>query len=125
MVSCLADRHEPIGCYAASSHRCYILEYYRELIGGNSASDSRTTHIDEAPGWQRSVEQASNGFPEQHVWTGFPNGRKIVLLNADVAIVRDLNPSNMDGNGRVSCNFRRTGRCPENTNAIQFAIDCK
>jgi hypothetical protein len=36
-----------------------------------------------------------------------------------------LNTTNMDQNGKVNCNFRRTGRCPENTNAIQFSIDCK
>jgi hypothetical protein len=100
-------------------------DYYHELIGGTSAQDSLTTNIDGAPNWQKSTERNGNGMPDRNVWTGFPGGTKIVLLNADVALVRELNSTNMDANGKVSCNFRQEGRCPVNTRAIGFAVDCK
>ena len=96
------------------------------MIGGTSANDPRDTHINDAPGWQRNVETNNpNGIPDRNIWTGFPNGKKIVMTNADVGVVRELNSTNMDANGKVSCNFRRTGACPVNQRSIQFAIDCK
>jgi hypothetical protein len=101
-------------------------EYYHELIGGTSPNDSLETNIDDAPNWDRAVETNNpNGIPDRHIWTGSPGGKKIVMLNVDVAIVRDLNETNMDHDGRVNCTFRREGRCPHNARAIEFAIDCK
>jgi len=98
--------------------------YYKELIGGTSASDSLDIHIDNAPGWTKGVETGNpNGIPDRNIWVGFPNGKKIIMLNVDVGLVRELNSTNMDKNGLVSCTFRRTGRCPANQLAIDFAID--
>jgi len=100
-------------------------EYYKELIGGFSINDSLDTNINDAPNWQQTVEMNSlkgNGFPDKHIFSGRPGGIKIVMLQADIALVRDLNPGNMDKDGVVSCNFRRQGRCPHNDFAIHFAI---
>ena len=47
------------------------------------------------------------------------------MLNVDICIVRELDSSNMDKDGRVNCNFRQEGACPHNQRSIQFAIDCK
>jgi len=98
--------------------------YYHELIGGTSASQSLDVHVNQAPGWQRGVEVNNpNGIPNRNIWVGFPGGTKIVMLNIDIGLVRLLDSSNMDSNGRVSCTFRRTGACPVNNLSIQFAID--
>jgi hypothetical protein len=103
-----------------------FLGYYHELIGGTSASQSLDVHVNQAPGWQRGVEVNNpNGIPNRNIWVGFPGGTKIVMLNIDIGLVRLLDSSNMDSNGRVSCTFRRTGACPVNNLSIQFAIDCK
>jgi hypothetical protein len=106
----------------------FLSEYFKELIGGFSINDSLDTHINDAPNWQQTVEMNSlkgNGFPDIPIFSGRPGGIKIVMLPADMAIVRDLNPGNMDKDGLVSCNFRRQGRCPHNDFAIHFAIQCK
>jgi len=98
--------------------------YYAELIGGTSASQSLDIHVNQAPGWQRGVELNNpNGIPDRNIWVGFPNGIKIVMLNVDIALVRLLDSSNMDQNGKVSCKFRKSGACPANNLSIQFAID--
>jgi hypothetical protein len=103
-----------------------FIEYYHELIGGSKRTDPFDTFINNAPNWQQTVETNNpNGIPDRHVWTGNPGGVKIVMLNADIAMVRDLNSTNMDENGKVSCNFRRQGACPVNERVITFLIDCK
>lgn len=103
-----------------------FLEYYRELIGGSSRTDSFDTFVNDAPNWKLTVERTdANGVPDLHVWTGRPGGVKIVMLNADIAMARDLDSTNMDENGKVSCNFRRQGACPVNQRVIDFLIDCK
>jgi hypothetical protein len=103
-----------------------LVGYYHELIGGTSASDSLDVHINQAPNWQRSAERNNpNGIPDRFIWTGFPNGKKIVMLNVDISTVRELDSSNMDQDGKVNCNFRQSGACPHNKLSIQFAIDCK
>lgn len=49
-------------------------------------------------------------------WEGFPNGEKIVMLNADIAMVRQLHNGNKAPNGKVACHFVTRGgsntRCP-------------
>ena len=73
-----------------------------------------------APQWRQAPVDNSDlsGIPDRFQWEGFPGGRKVVMLNADVAMVRQLDDSNRDPEtGEVSCKFvnRAPGdgpRCP-------------
>eukprot|EP00543_Licmophora_paradoxa_P004946 CAMPEP_0202441846 /NCGR_PEP_ID=MMETSP1360-20130828/1354_1 /ASSEMBLY_ACC=CAM_ASM_000848 /TAXON_ID=515479 /ORGANISM="Licmophora paradoxa, Strain CCMP2313" /LENGTH=650 /DNA_ID=CAMNT_0049057019 /DNA_START=102 /DNA_END=2054 /DNA_ORIENTATION=- len=100
-------------------------EYYIELVGGESVNDPIQVLIDTAPNWQRDLENNRDlaGIPNRHVWTGFPDNTKIVMLNVDVAIVRNLSSSNTASSGRVFCGFRRTGACPHAEGALQKAAE--
>jgi hypothetical protein len=108
-------------------------EYYIELVGGDGPNDSLEEHIEGAPNWLRHFESNSDlpDFPDKHVWIGLPegtDGRIIIMLNTDIAIVRDLNDDNMDPvTGEVDCNFvdrtnTRDSRCPHAQGALQEAV---
>eukprot|EP00541_Cyclophora_tenuis_P019234 CAMPEP_0116546484 /NCGR_PEP_ID=MMETSP0397-20121206/3252_1 /TAXON_ID=216820 /ORGANISM="Cyclophora tenuis, Strain ECT3854" /LENGTH=335 /DNA_ID=CAMNT_0004070919 /DNA_START=132 /DNA_END=1139 /DNA_ORIENTATION=- len=100
-------------------------EYYAELVGGNSINDPLEVLIDQAPGWTRNIEINTDlpDFPNKRVWTGFPQGTKIIMLNADIALVRELTEDNMTPDGRVSCAFVGAGRCPHAQSSFQFAAE--
>ena len=100
-------------------------EYYIELVGGNSLNDPLETLINGAPNWRRDVEDNRDlpEFRNRHIWTGFPRGQKIVMLNSDIALVRELDNGNMAPNGRVSCNFINANRCPHARQSFQFAAE--
>lgn len=85
-------------------------EYYIELVGGTSVNSPLNNLINDAPNWVRHFESNSDlpDFDDHHIWLGTPegvDGRLIIMLNADIAIVRDLNDSNMEPDGEVTCAF--------------------
>ena len=107
-------------------------EYYVELVGGNGPNDNNIDRlVNGAPNWVRHRESNSDlaDFDDQHFWIGLPegqDGRIIVMLNADIAIVRDLSDDNMNKNtGRVDCNFvgnsGSRSTCPHVEGALQEA----
>ena len=107
-------------------------EYYAELVGGTSINDPLDVLINTAPGWQRNLERNGDlpDQPNRFIWTGFPGGTKIIMLNSDIAIVRDLNEENMvmeDGRsqirGTVLCDFVGPSRCPHAAMSFQFAAE--
>lgn len=100
-------------------------EYYLELVGGSSVDDPTSIHINGAPPWRRDFEDNNDldEFGNNFVWTGFPEGRKIIMLNADIAIVRELTDQNMNANGVVDCEFINEGRCPVAQRSFQFAVE--
>jgi hypothetical protein len=49
-------------------------QYYKELIGGKSINDPVSVLINDAPEWRRNREKG------KQIWTGFPGGRKLVMV---------------------------------------------
>ncbi|KAI2508295.1 peroxidase [Fragilaria crotonensis] len=108
--------------------------YYAELIGGGPQS-SMNSKINNAPNWKRFFERQDSGsqFDDVGIWHGLPegeNGRVIVMLNADMALVRDLDSDNMNSEtGKVKCQFvERSGNdpvCPGVSGAINQAAKYK
>jgi hypothetical protein len=105
--------------------------YYAELIGGNGPNEPVRSLKQRAPNWLRHFESNSDlpEFDDINIWHGLPEGEKgrvIVMLNADIAIVRDLNESNMNSKtGEVSCKFidnsGKDSSCPHVEGALQEA----
>jgi Peroxidase len=113
-------------------------EYYFELVGGESINDSQENWIELAPPWLRVTEDNSDnpGFEDKAIWEAFPPNttnpeavERIVMLNADIALVRELTDDNMDELGRVSCAFTNAvgggsiPRCPHAEQGLQFAAE--
>jgi Peroxidase len=102
--------------------------YYVELVGPSG------NLVQGAPNWKRHFEDNSD-LPQAdlNVWHGLPpalNGRFIVMLDSDIAIVRNLNGNNMNSKtGQVSCQFiDRSGNdptCPQLSGALQEAARYK
>ena len=90
------------------------------------------------------------GIPDRFVWEAFPegqDGQRILMLNADVseerhpsdpihdvhshwhhssvqiALVRELDYSNLGSDGSVSCTFIGEGRCPHAARSLDFAAE--
>jgi hypothetical protein len=68
-------------------------DYYFELVGGTSLDSSLEDLIEDAPPWTRVVESNSDldGMPDRPAWEAFPRsedfpeGERILMLNADVS----------------------------------------
>jgi hypothetical protein len=90
-------------------------EYFHELVGEGPTTQD---HIENAPQW-RLVEVNNTGLlndtdmPNRFQWEGFPGGRKVIMLNSDIALVRQLSDTNKDESGFVSCKF--VSRAPGET----------
>jgi hypothetical protein len=112
-------------------------EYYFELVGGNETSPLEDL-IELAPPWLRVLEDNSDNppFPDMALWEAFPPNttdptqtERIVMLNIDIALVRELSDDNMDEFGRVSCSFTNTigggtvPRCPHAERSIGIAAE--
>ncbi|CAB9503274.1 Putative ascorbate peroxidase [Seminavis robusta] len=98
-------------------------EYYRELVGEGPTDRFQ---VEWAPQWRQieinNTELNGTDVPNRWQWEGFPNGRRVVMLNSDVALVRQLDSANMEESGFVSCKFvsRAPGEsvCPASRNII-------
>jgi hypothetical protein len=101
--------------------------YYEELVGGTSPNDPVETLVNDAPAWRRIIENAIR------FWVGFPSGVRIIMLNSDIALVRQLDDTNMDKSlGRVTCAFEDNTAttqsvpvCPHVEGALQIAAEFK
>jgi Peroxidase len=111
-------------------------EYYFEIVGGKEVNDPVETLVNNAPKWQRFMERnpKKSEFGNVPVWHGLPegpNGIAIVMLNIDMALVRDLDDDNLDSDdGRVSCKFVERDDsngpvCPHLRGAIRLAARYK
>ena len=119
--------HGPDGWVVKS--RRFNHEYYKHLVGRSTPDDSVTNLMQLAPLWTSVLEDNSDlpDFDDLHIWHGFApglDGRPLVMLNADIALVRNLNTTNMNSEtGEVSCQFvDRAGdlpTCPHVEGAIQ------
>jgi hypothetical protein len=105
------------------------IEYYKELVGGKAVKSKMSNLINMAPNWKRHFENNPENSPHEdiNVWRGLPegpDGRFIVMLNADISLVRDLDSKNMNSKtGKVSCQFvKRSGDdpvCPQAMGSIR------
>lgn len=117
--------------------------YEELIGGHDAENDSTDIMINDAPPWHRQFQASNgNGFPDQRFWRGTPNNVDIVMvclqllclahalfllllltcylssvdveqLNSDIALVRQLDSSNMDASiGRVSCTFTSATSSP-------------
>jgi hypothetical protein len=100
--------------------------YYHELVGGTSPNDPVETLVNEAPAWRRIIENAIR------FWVGFPSGVRVIMLNTDISLVRNLDDSNFDKSiGRVTCTFEDNTAtatlpvCPHVEGALQAAAEFK
>jgi len=103
-------------------------DYYFELVGNPDPGVPFDQQVDIAPPWFRAFEDNRDlaGIPNRHMWEAFPqgrNGQRILMLNADIALVRELDDNNMDKNGEVSCGFIGEGRCPHAARSLDFAAE--
>merc|ERR1712242_210182 len=98
--------------------------YYRGLIGDNGNIDD---WID-APGWtQETITNTDPDIPTRTQWRrGRNNPNGDIMLNTDIALVRDLDGRIDDSDGSVSCRFRN-GRnpCPAAQATIAFMAKFK
>lgn len=80
-------------------------EYYTELVGPGS---TLAAQVEGAPQW-RQIEVNNTDMPTElpnrWQWEGFPGGRRVIMLNSDLALVRQLDNGNLEESGRVSCQF--------------------
>lgn len=110
-------------------------EYYELLVGGNGPNDPINILVDQAPAWNLRVQDNSDlpNFPNQAVWTRRPiaGGAPLIMVNSDIAVVRDLEGL-LDSDNTVDCRFSGRGGpnnvnvasvCPHATETLQFAAD--
>ncbi|CAB9503287.1 c peroxidase, mitochondrial [Seminavis robusta] len=87
--------------------------YYRELVGAGRTIREQYTR---AANWkQKFIDNRGmeEGVPNVFQWEGYPNQKKIVMTNADIALVRQLHAGNKAANGKVACQFvPRSGNEP-------------
>jgi Peroxidase len=98
--------------------------YYHELVGGTSVNDPVEVLVNDAPAWRRIIENAIR------FWVGFPSGVRVIMLNTDISLVRQLDDSNFDKSiGRATCTFEDNTAtaslpvCPHVEGALQAAAE--
>jgi len=78
-------------------------QYYEELVG---EGDSLEAQMEGAPQWrQTQVINNETELLDRWQWVGFPQGRQVIMLNADIALVRQLDDQNIDADGKAGCKF--------------------
>ena len=99
-------------------------EYFQELVGEGTTSELQ---LEGAPRWlQVPVDNTglvnNTNIPNRFQWEGFPGGRRVMMLNSDIALVRQLDDGNKQESGFVSCKFvsRAPGEtvCPASRSVI-------
>lgn len=102
-------------------------EYYVELVGGTSVDSPLSELINDAPTWVRRIQDNDDlrDFDDTAIWIGRRSVGEIIMLNADIGLVRHLvEGDNMDDNtGEVSCAFiERFGTtCPHFATGLREA----
>jgi len=103
--------------------------YYTNLIGGQNAS-SPEEDLMRGSDWQQVfVDNTGLNTPNRNEWERGVNPDHFVMINADMAIVRDFNGF-MDhsgpASGQVTCEFRaRRNRCPKALETFDIAVEYK
>ena len=99
---------EVLGFHGPNGHTLDSLSfnngYYKELVGPGTTYQDQ---VDNAPNWQQAFVDNSDlqNIPNRYQWEGYPHEKKIVMLNADIALVRQLHSGNKATNGHVGCQF--------------------
>ena len=98
--------------------------YYDDIVG-------QPNDLINAPGWNQERINNNNlpGIPDRFQWVRGNNNNDIVMLNVDIALVRDFS-DDIDSSGEVSCRFgnnnNNNNRCPvtgRTSETIEFAGD--
>jgi hypothetical protein len=82
--------------------------YYIELVDTDDPVES-------SPEWTQVEQNNENlpGIPNRIQWELSVDNTKLVMLNTDIALVRDIDETvNMQGDGRVDCTFKGANACP-------------
>jgi len=118
-------------------------DYFVELVGGQSMASSQEEWVQDAPNWVRRFINNDDlpGIPDRFFWHAFPENpdlpdgvEPIVMLTADIALVREIDETNLRKNdGVVSCAFRTepqlpdspppSPRCPHAERSLRFAAE--
>lgn len=112
-------------------------DYYDELVGGDSPNDSLLELYD-APNWNLDDVNNANlaGIPSRFQWerrsgrgNGNGGGGRIIMLNVDIALVRDLTGFVDPDTGDVDCEFKRPDdgqpACPMAENTMRLSAQYK
>jgi hypothetical protein len=92
--------------------------YYVELVGADDPVES-------APGWTQVEQDNENlrGIPNRMQWELSVNNTRLVMLNSDVALVREIDENvNMEVDGRVDCTFKGPNACPTTPSTMSHMI---
>lgn len=110
-------------------------EYYAQIVGGPQG-------LFDAPNWNQQLVDNSGipNFPDRFQWVrparegngrppqsgpgGTPNnnGEHIIMLNADIALVRTFGSNLNKTTGEVSCDFKNNNQCPLSALLPEMAI---
>jgi len=107
--------------------------YYDGIVGGNENQNTlEQTSLEtliRAPNWTRQTENNNDidGIPNRQVWVRNRNGgRRTIMTNADIAIVRNFEDHINENTGAVSCTFRnRRNPCPVAEETLRIAAEFK
>jgi hypothetical protein len=94
--------------------------YFIELMGRNDEPEEG------APDWEFTMLDNSGlgDIPDRGQWVHETNGRQVVMLNSDIALVRNLERGvNIRDGGRVTCPFKGESRCPVADETFQHVIN--
>lgn len=103
-------------------------DYFFELVGNPDPDVDFVDQLDIAPPWFPEFGDNSDlpGVADRHFWVAFPqgqDGQRIVMLNADVALVREITDSNMDKDGKMSCDFIGSSKCPHAARSLDYVAE--
>jgi hypothetical protein len=90
------------------NNRKFDNSYYNELVGPGSTLQDQ---VERAPNWQQVFVENSDldDTPSRFQFQGYPQGKKIVMMQSDIALVRQLHNGNLAPNGKVACQFVSRG----------------
>lgn len=68
----------------------------------------------DGPNWRQEQINNNAPIPDVFQWVRGGGGNQIFMLNADIAIVRDLSGGFIEADGEANCQFRfpQASRCP-------------
>jgi len=104
-----------------NNNRVLDSNYYNQLIGGegNSGPVPDFDTLYDAPNWNKEIVNNGNNrpIPDRQQWVRNRNqGGRLIMTNADIALVRDFSNHFNEATGEVSCEFKNPRRnrpaCP-------------
>ena len=80
-------------------------EYYRQIVGDDG-------DLFDAPNWNQDFVNNNGDIPDRFQWErNRNNGAPLIMLNADIALVRTFGDDLNRETGEVSCSFKRRNAC--------------